>query len=131
MTAQALQGILWASKTIGDERGLELAVRAADVYRTDRMARDLIVRAGDPGLVMGLCTELYLQTQEEIWLDAALLHATDAMELYLDLPLPRMSTGRSHYESQQGSSILVHALARLSLIAGGETPEGGLKDPQW
>ena len=129
VTAQALLSILWASRTINDERGLEVAVRTAQVYKTERMARDLIVRAGDPGLVIGLCTELYRITGGDSWLDAALMHATDAMELYLDLPLPRMSTGRSHYESQQGSSILVHALARLALVAEGEAPEGGLKDP--
>ncbi len=128
VTAQALLSFLWAGETIGDARGLDLAVRAAGVYKSDRMARDLIVRAGDPGLVIGLCTELYRLTEEREWLDAALMHATDAMELYFDLPLPRMSTGRSHYEPQQGSSVLIHALARLALIAEGEELKGGLKE---
>lgn len=131
ITAQALLSFLWASETIGDSRGLEMAVKAAEVYKRERIARDLIVRAGDPGLVIGLCTELYRLTEQQEWLDTALIHATDAMELFMDLPLPRMSTGRSHYESQQGSSVLVHALARLALIAEGEDPQGGLKEAAW
>ncbi len=132
--ASVTAGLLLRILELGDrcgqaDRALDLALKASTGYQSEPMRRDLIVRAGDPGLVIALCTELHRRTEDAVWLDAAMLHATDAMELYFDLPLPRMSTGRNHYEAQQGSSVLVHSLARLALHAEGRDLLGGLATP--
>lgn len=129
VAAKFVVNILNAANAAGDERGAELAVRVAEAYKDSFMPRDLIVRAGDIGSVISLLGEVARVTQSDEWLTVAMSHATDAMELYFDSPMPRCSTGRAHYESQQGSSVLVHALARLILIADGHACEGGLDEP--
>jgi hypothetical protein len=129
ITAKTVLPLLDAAVRIGDDRGLALAERCAAIYRKSFLPRDLIVRAGDLGAVIGLTTELYRITGEQGWLDVALAHATNAMELFFDSPLPRAAWGRRHYESQQGSSVLVHALARLVLVARGKDCPGGLERP--
>jgi hypothetical protein len=118
--------LLAAAQAVGDDRGLSTVERAARVYHDQRLPRDVIVRAGDPGAVIALAGELHRLTGEARWLDTALVHATDAMELYFDSPLPRVALGRRHYEAQQGSGDLVRALARLVLIAEGRECVGGL-----
>ena len=115
-----------AAHAIGDERGVDLAKRVGEVYKESFLPRDLIVRAGDIGAVIALLGELARLTGDDQWVQLALSHATDALELYFDSPLPRCATGRRHYESQQGSSILIHALARLVCIVQGVECEGGL-----
>lgn len=127
LAAKFALNLLTNAVRIGDDRGLAFAARAAEVYKTSMVPRDVIIRAGDPGSVIALVGELYRLTGDAAWLDAAMLHATDALELYFDCPLPRMSLGRNHYESQQGSSILVHALARLVMVAEGKPCVGGLE----
>lgn len=121
--------VMRAAALAGDNRGEETGLRAAESYLDSFIPRNTIVRAGDPAAVIALCTEAYRLGRDEKFLTAALTHATDAMELYFDSPLPRMATGRNHYESQQGSSDLVHSLARLYLIAEGKECLGGLADP--
>jgi len=128
-TARCAIDLLNAADAADNSKGIELVMRAARGYLESFIPRDVIVRAGDPGAVIALTGEMYRLTGDQVWLDAALQHATDAMELYFDCPLPRMSTGRKHYESQQGSSALVHALARLVLIAEGRECVGGLARP--
>ena len=110
----------------GGERAIELALQVGRTYQSQFLPRDTIVRAGDMGAVLSLMAELYRITADDEWLQAALHHATDAMELFFDAPLPRMAHGRSHYESQQGSSVLVHSLARLAFILEGKDLHGGL-----
>jgi len=129
ITAKTLIPLLNASQQVGDERGLALAERCAGIYKASFLPRDTIVRAGDIGAVIGFTTELHRLTGKQEWLDCALAHATDAMELFLDSPLPRVAWGRSHYEAQQGSSGLVHALARLVCVAEGKDCLGGLASP--
>lgn len=128
-TARFALKLLYAARRAEEQRGIELVHRAALPYQTQFLPREQIVRAGDPGLVIGLCTELYLATEEKAWLEAAFSHATDALELFFDCPLPKVALGRQHYEAQQGSSILVHALARLYLVAEGQELVGGLAQP--
>lgn len=120
--------LLNAAQCVGDSRGLELVAKAAEPYHEAFIPRDQLVRAGDMGAVISLTGELYRLTGEQRWLDTAMSHATDALELFFDSPLPRMSLGRSHYEPQQGSSVLVHALARLVMIAEGNELVGGLAE---
>ncbi len=110
----------------GDHRAEDIAIEAGRTYQTSFLPRDTIVRAGDMGAVLSLMGELYRITGSDEWLQAALHHATDAMELFFDAPLPRMAHGRSHYEAQQGSSVLVHSLARLAFISEGKSLQGGL-----
>jgi hypothetical protein len=129
ITARMVLPLLDAAVRIGDDRGLALAERCAAIYKTSFLPRNVIVRAGDIGAVIGLTTELYRLTGSQEWLDVAMAHGTDAMEVFLDSPLPRMAQGRRHYESQQGSSVLVHALARLVLVANGNECVGGLERP--
>lgn len=128
-TARYALSLLSAAQTIDHSQGLAMIEQAARGYQQSFIPRDVIVRAGDPAAVIALTSELYRLTGEQVWLEAALQHATDALELYFDCPLPRMSTGRKHYEAQQGSSALVHALARLVLIAEGKPCLGGLAHP--
>jgi hypothetical protein len=129
ITAREVINVLNAAERIGDERGRAMALAAAEVYKESFLPRDTIVRAGDPGAVIGLLAECYRLTNDETWLNVALAHATEALELFFDAPLPRMAHGRQHYEAQQGSSILVHSLARLVCIGKGYACEGGLARP--
>ena len=114
-TAHFAGRLLRSAEAAGDGRGVELVARAACCYRDARLPRDTIVRAGDPGAVIGLLTELARITGEASWREAALMHATDALELYFDSPLPRVALGRAHYEAQQGSGELVASLGRLAM----------------
>lgn len=130
-TAKALLQVLNAADAANNPAGIELVLRGARVYLDSDVPRDLMMRAGDPGAAIALVTECYRRTNESEWLDAALRLATQSLELYFDAPLPRAAIGRAYYESQQGSSVLVHALARLVLVAEGEACVGGLERPMY
>lgn len=126
ITAQYAVKWLKLAEAVKIEAPLPKLTPALEHYLTSFLPRDQIVRARDPANVIAVTTEMARITGEDRWMEAALLHATEALELYFDCPLPRMSTGRSHYEAQQGSGDLVHALARLALLADGKIPRGGL-----
>jgi hypothetical protein len=129
VTARTALSMLRLGDHLASPGAMELVEPAAAVYLKSFIPREQIVRARDPGNVIALMTEFYRRTGERKWLDAAMRHATDALELFFDCPLPRMSLGRRHYESQQGSSELVHSLARLAFVAEGSKLAGGLTDP--
>lgn len=127
-SAKMSVNLLHAASLVGDDRGKEIVTTVSQAYKEQFIPREQILRAGDPGAVIELLGELFRTTQDWEWLDTAMVHATDAMELYLDCPLPRCALGRTHYEAQQGSSVLVHALSRLYLLAEGKKLSGGLAE---
>lgn len=129
-TAKSLVSLINLADAAGDDRGIEQVLRCAKVYQQESIPRDLMMRAGDPGAAIAIVSECYRRTGDNAWLDAALSLATEALELYFDAPLPRAALGRAYYEPQQGSSELVHALARLVLIADGIECVGGLERPR-
>jgi hypothetical protein len=128
-TAKMLGQVLAVADLAGDERGFELVERGMAVYADSLLPSDTIVRAGDPGAVIAMLTECLLRRPHGPWRERALLHATVVMERFFDAPLPRMAQGRSHYEAQQGSGVLIHSLARLICVEQGYDLCGGLAKP--
>ena len=88
--------------------------------------RDLAKRAGDPGDAIGLVTE-YIESPviPRGWIPRCSLPPTRS-RCSLMPPYHALRINRPYYD-QQGSSVLVHALARLVLVAEGHEPVGGLE----
>ncbi|HHZ92100.1 TPA: hypothetical protein EYN98_18225 [Candidatus Poribacteria bacterium] len=80
------------------------------------------IPAADPGLVLGLFSDLYDVTGESNWLEAGLDLAADVCDVYFQGLLPLGASGISWYESQLGSAFLIHGLARLAFLAQGNCP---------
>lgn len=78
---------------------------------------EIPIHARDPGLVLGLLTELFELTDEKQWINNALDLAETVLEVYLDEDLPRGAAGLDYYENQLGTGFLLHGLARTALLA--------------
>ena len=100
-----------------DSRLLNWAEAVARHYLAEPLpARDGIP-AGDAGLALGLLADLYDVTGATSWLDGALACAQPILAAYCDKDLPRGATGIDYYDSQMGPCSLLHALARVALLA--------------
>ena len=102
---------------------LNWALTVGQVYLDEPLPIDKITTEGfkipatDPGLVLGLFSDLYDVTGESNWLEAGLDLAVDVCNVYFQNSLPLGASGISWYESQLGPAFLIHGLARLASLA--------------
>ena len=80
-------------------------------------AEEFKIPAVDPGLVLGLFSDLYDITGESDWLEAGLDLAEDVCDVYFQNQLPLGASSTGWYESQLGPAFLIHGLTRLALLA--------------
>jgi hypothetical protein len=113
---------LCAFRFTRDPRLLAWAEAVGGAYQSAPFPADTAVPAMDAGLGLGLLVDLYDLTGEKRWRDAGLALAPLLVAAYLDADLPRGAAGIAWYESQMGPGFLLHALARLALLADGNTP---------
>ena len=113
----------------GDERLFDWARAAALPYRNTPLPKNVAVPAKDPGAAIGLLSDLYEVTGDDVWLADGLKLAGEMMAAYMDADLPRGSSKTEVYESQLGPGNLLYALARIGLLAQGR--EGCLLGPDY
>jgi hypothetical protein len=100
-----------------DERFLEFAESVARGYLDEPLPTDAVVPVCDAGTVIALFADLYDVTRERIWLEQGMKIASDLVQKYFDRELPRGEMHIEYYDSQMGSGIFLHSLARLALLA--------------
>lgn len=103
---------------------LEITSAIGGQYANNAMPTDAVLPARDAALSIALLCDLYEQTGEQLWIDAAIAKALSVDALFFDNGLPRGATGIGWYEAQLGSGLLIHAFARVGSLAAsnGATP---------
>ncbi len=101
----------------GEERYLRAAESMGRSQLSVPMPDDVKVPAIDMGLAISMLADLYEQTGDRMWRDGALRLSHQAIERYLQNPLPVGAQGYAWYDSQMGSAYLLHGLARTALLA--------------
>ncbi|MAE65050.1 MAG: hypothetical protein CMJ18_12340 [Phycisphaeraceae bacterium] len=93
------------------------AAHVAERYAETDLPRDGSFPASSPGLALSLFASLYEHAHEPRWRDAGLRLAGEVCAIMFEHALPRGATGIDWYESQLGAPLLLHALARIALLA--------------